>query len=68
MIYELRTYEAMPGKLPALNRRFAEITMGYFKKHGLNPVGFWTEDVGRTCCLGARVKTYWTGAEAWMPA
>jgi hypothetical protein len=46
LIYELRTYETMPGKLPALNRRFADITMGYFKKHGLNPVGFWTEDVG----------------------
>ena len=46
MIYELRTYEAMPGKLPALNRRFAEITMGYFKKHGLGVVGFWTEEFG----------------------
>ncbi len=46
MIYELRTYEAIPGKLPALNRRFAEITMGYFKKHGLSVVGFWTEEFG----------------------
>ena len=51
MLYELRTYEAMPGKLPALNRRFAEITMGYFKKHGLNVVGFWTEDVGTSNTL-----------------
>ena len=40
MIYELRIYEAMPGKLPALNERFAKITMGYFEKYGLNVVGF----------------------------
>jgi len=31
MLYELRTYSAMPGRLPDLNRRFADITMGFFK-------------------------------------
>ena len=46
MIYELRIYEAIPGKLPALNQRFAKITMGYFKKYGLKVVGFWTDEVG----------------------
>jgi len=46
MIYELRIYEAIPGKLPALNERFAKITMGYFKKYGLKVVGFWTDEVG----------------------
>ena len=46
MIYELRIYEAMPGKMRALNQRFANITMKYFEKHGINPVGFWTEEVG----------------------
>jgi hypothetical protein len=35
MIYELRIYDAIPGKLPALNERFAKITMGYFEKYGL---------------------------------
>jgi hypothetical protein len=29
MLYELRTYHAMPGRLPDLNRRFADITMGH---------------------------------------
>jgi len=48
MIYELRIYEAIPGKLPALNERFAKITMGYFKKYGLKMVGFWTDEVGIT--------------------
>ena len=51
MIYEMRTYEAMPGKIQALNHRFANITMGYFEKHGLKTVGFWTEDVGTSNTL-----------------
>lgn len=51
MIYELRTYEAMPGKLQALHQRFANITMGYFRKHSIKPVGFWTEDVGTSNTL-----------------
>ncbi|MBI2856053.1 MAG: NIPSNAP family protein [Chloroflexi bacterium] len=51
MIYEIRTYEAMPGKLQALNQRFANITMKYFEKYGLKAVGFWTEDVGTSNTL-----------------
>ena len=46
MIYELRIYDAIPGKLPALNDRFANITLGYFEKYGLKVVGFWTDEVG----------------------
>jgi hypothetical protein len=46
MLYELRTYHAMPGRLPDLNRRFAEITLDYFKKHGITVVGFWTNELG----------------------
>lgn len=46
MIYELRTYTAMPARLPDLNRRFAEITMGYFEKYGIKVIGFWTNDLG----------------------
>ena len=51
MIYELRTYEAMPGKIQALHQRFANITLGYFRQHGIKPVGFWTEDVGTSNTL-----------------
>jgi hypothetical protein len=51
MIYELRVYEAIPGKLPALNERFAKITMGYFKKYGLKMVGFWTDEIGMSTRL-----------------
>lgn len=33
-IYELRTYTTLPGRLPALNKRFADHTMKLFDKHG----------------------------------
>ena len=46
MIYELRIYETIPGRLPALNERFADHTVGFFEKHGIQVVGFWTEDIG----------------------
>ena len=51
MIYEMRIYEAMPGKLPALNQRFANVTLKLFEKHGLKSVGYWTEDVGTSNTL-----------------
>ncbi|MGD0265080.1 MAG: NIPSNAP family protein [Candidatus Methylomirabilota bacterium] len=46
MIYELRTYTAMAGRLPDLHKRFAEIAMGFFKKHGIQVIGFWTNEIG----------------------
>jgi len=47
MIYEIRTYETIPGKLPELNKRFSDITIKLFEKHDLQVVGFWTEEVGQ---------------------
>ena len=46
VIYELRTYTTMPGKMADLNRRFADITLGYFEKYGIGVVGFWTNELG----------------------
>jgi len=46
MIYELRTYEAVTGKMPALHKRFAETTLALFARHGIKVVGFWTSDIG----------------------
>jgi len=72
MIYEVRIYDAMPGKMSALNDRFANITLGYFKKYGINVVGFWTDEVGVSNRLtymlafddaAAREKA-WTGFRA----
>jgi hypothetical protein len=45
MLYELRTCHAMPGRLPDLNRRFAKITLGFFRKHGIQVIGFWTNEL-----------------------
>ena len=42
MIYELRTYEAAPGKMPELNARFRDHTLRIFANHGMDVVGFWT--------------------------
>lgn len=46
MLYELREYDVVPGKLTALNERFASIGRRYFEKHGIEPIGFWTDVVG----------------------
>ena len=48
MIYEMRTYHAVPGMLPALNQRFADHIVPIFQKHGVGTVGFWTNDIGQS--------------------
>ena len=45
-IYELRTYQAYPGKLDALVARFRDHNMRMFEKYGMEVVGFWTADGG----------------------
>jgi hypothetical protein len=46
MIYELRVYSAMAGRLPDLHKRFQDITLGFFRKYGIQVVGFWTNEIG----------------------
>src|SRR5256885_15773520 len=46
MIYELRIYNCIPGRLPALLKRFETKTLGIWKKHGIRPAGFWTVLIG----------------------
>lgn len=48
MIYELRIYHAVPGKLPLLLKRFETITLGFWAKHGIRQVGFWTTMIGES--------------------
>ncbi len=40
-VYELRTYTVLPGRLPALHKRFAEHTMKLFEKHGMRNEMYW---------------------------
>jgi hypothetical protein len=40
-VYELRTYTTLPGRLPALNKRFADHTIRLFARHGIKSEGYW---------------------------
>ncbi len=51
MIYELRLYEVVPGRMPALHARFQNHTLGFFAKHGIKVVGFWESIVGTSNVL-----------------
>jgi hypothetical protein len=46
MIYELRVYHAVPGRLPDLLKRFDAITLKIWQRHGIEQAGFWTTLVG----------------------
>ena len=48
MVYELRVYRCVPGRLPDLNRRFETVTLKIWEKHGIRPVGFWTTLIGES--------------------
>jgi|SRR5439155_13629423 len=41
-VYELRIYQAAPGKLAELLARFREHTAKLFDKHGMKNVAYWT--------------------------
>jgi hypothetical protein len=41
-VYELRTYHALPGRLPALQARFRDHTRRIFDQHGMTSIGYWT--------------------------
>ena len=46
MIYELRIYSCLPGRLPALLKRFETATLKIWEKHGIKQAGFWTVLIG----------------------
>ena len=48
MLYELRIYECVPGRLPDLNKRFDTITLKLWEKHGIKQAGFWTTVIGES--------------------
>jgi len=48
MIYEYRAYYVMPGRMADIQKRFAEITLNLFKKHGIRVVGFWETVIGES--------------------
>jgi hypothetical protein len=46
MIYEMRIYRCLPGRLPALLKRFDTITLKLWEKHGIKQAGFFTTLIG----------------------
>ncbi len=46
MIYELRIYDCLPGRLPALLKRFNDHTLSLWDAHGIRQAGFFTTMVG----------------------
>jgi hypothetical protein len=48
MIYEMRVYRCLPGRLPALVKRFDTITLKLWEKHGIRQAGFFTTLVGES--------------------
>jgi hypothetical protein len=48
MIYEMRVYRCVPGRLPALLKRFENHTLTIWEKHGIRQAGFFTTLVGES--------------------
>ena len=48
MIHELRVYRCVPGRLPALLKRFETITLKLWERHGIRQAGFWTVAIGES--------------------
>jgi len=46
MIYELRVYTCLPGRLPALLKRFETKTLRIWDRLGIRQAGFWTTMIG----------------------
>src|SRR4029077_17968490 len=42
VVYELRVYHALPGKLGDLLARFRDHTVALFARHGIKSVAYWT--------------------------
>ena len=48
MMYEMRVYRCVPGRLPALLKRFETITLKLWEKHGIRLAGFFTTLIGES--------------------
>ena len=48
MILEMRIYHCLPGRLPALLKRFENHTIKLWEKHGIKQAGFFTTLIGQS--------------------
>ena len=47
-IYEMRVYRCLPGRLPNLLKRFTDVTLSLWDRHGIRQAGFFTTLVGES--------------------
>ena len=47
-IHELRIYDVIPGRMPAMHARFANVTSKLFDKHGIRVVAYWENLIGQS--------------------
>jgi hypothetical protein len=48
VIYEMRVYRCLPGRLPNLLKRFETVTLNIWKRHGIRQAGFFTTLIGES--------------------
>ena len=48
MVYELRIYHCVAGRLPDLLKRFETITLPIWERHDIRQAGFWTTWIGES--------------------
>lgn len=46
MLYEMRIYKMHPGRLAAIHKRFSEVTLDLFKRHGIKVCDFFEDAEG----------------------
>jgi hypothetical protein len=46
-VFEMRTYVASAGRFDALKARFRDHTLGFFAKHNMTSIGYWTPAQGQ---------------------
>lgn len=69
-LFELRTYQASPGKLDDLNARFRNHTVSLFSKHGMTNIGYWVpidekNGAGQTLIYIVAHQNKEAAAESW---
>jgi NIPSNAP len=42
----MRIYHCLPGRMPALLKRFENVTLRLWERHGIRQAGFWTTVIG----------------------
>jgi hypothetical protein len=46
VLHELRIYHCLPGRMPALQKRFTDATLRLWDRYGIRQAGFWTVLIG----------------------